>query len=1040
MNGTLSLECPPCTGVRRYLPQCRRAVLAALVYGVGLAAPVATAGQCNEVIDWAVWENFNGNSATGTITSGGQTFEVTMNANYTFDYTNNIYNYGAFAGFNGPLPPNATVPRTTWAAGQGGETTMCFSEVVTNPVLLISSLGSPSIVVTLEFSLPYTVLYDGGGMTFPNNTTVIGQEGYAILVFPGDFECVTIYSDTPENYTNITWGLNPPPFEVEIEGDTVGCVSTTLTASGGVTYVWSGGANPNSPVNTFTESGSYIVTVTDAAGCTAVAAVTVEIYPEFETIMAASICEGDAFFFEGQYLTEPGYYDEVLFSQHGCDSVVYLDLTVHPLYFEELFAEICEGDFYPFGPDALTTTGDYQMVLPDQYGCDSTRILHLVVHPSRYTDISAQICQGESYAFDGQSLQTSGFYTAYFPDQYGCDSTVVLSLEVFPSMDTSWTISICPGEQVVFQGDTLTQAGLYTASLVNQYGCDSTIALTIETRDADTTAWEASICEGGYFVHEGDTLSSAGIYPVVLTGEEGCDSLVVLTLTVEPVYQLAWEVQICAGQSHVFQGDTLVSSGQYEVTYQSGSGCDSTITLDLSVVAAIETHQAVSICFGDSVYFDGQYFHDPGWYRDTLTSAGGCDSVAVLELSVKSLSSGEETVWICEGEGYIFNGQWLQTAGTYTALFSDFNGCDSLATLHLHVHEASPVQWEAQICEGEVYSFDGQLLSQSGIYTAQLTSSSGCDSIVELTLTVTDLLMTHLAVTICEGEMYPFGGQWLEASGTYTDTLVSIGGCDSLVFLQLTEMPVWTDTLSMQICEGEGVEFGGEWIDASGEYVHWMESGSGCDSVEVLQLHVQPGFVWEEMVHSCDAYTWPVTGITYEESGDVEANFITANGCDSIYRLHLVISPSYTFHESVAAKRLYTWSVNGTTYTQSGQYVSSGLTVQGCDSVYLLDLMIEGGGQIYVPNAFSPDEDGINDHFTIFADDSVRRIVSLSVYDRWGNFLDRVIDFPPSDPRYGWNGQSRGALMDPGVYVFTVLLDMEDDTQIFLSGEVMVIR
>lgn len=1040
MNGTRSLESPPFTRVRESLQKCRCAVLATLACGFGLTALVEASGQCNEIIDWAVWENFNGNSATGTITSGGQTFEVTMNANYTFDYTNNIYNYGAFAGFNGPLPPNATVPRTTWAAGQGGETTMCFSEVVTNPVLLISSLGSPGIVVTLEFSLPYTVLFDGGGMTFPNNTTVIGQEGYAILVFPGDFECVTIYSDTPENYTNITWGLNPPPFEVEIEGDTVGCVSTTLTASGGVSYDWSGGANPNSPVNMFTESGSYLVTVTDAAGCTTVAAVTVEIYPEFETIMAVSICEGDVYFFEGQYLTEPGYYDEVLFSQYGCDSVVYLDLTVHPLYFEELFAEICEGDFYPFGPDALTTTGDYQMVLPDQYGCDSTLILHLVVHPSRYTDISAQICQGESYAFDGQSLQTTGLYTAYFPDQYGCDSTVVLSLEVFPSMDTSWTISICAGEQIVFQGDTLTQAGFYTAALVNQFGCDSTIALTIETRDADTTAWEASICEGSYFVYEGDTLSSAGIYPVVWTGEEGCDSLVVLTLTVEPVHQLEWEVQICAGQSHVFQGDTLVNSGQYTVTYQSSTGCDSTITLALSVVSAIETHQAVSICFGDSVYFDGQYFHAPGWYRDTLTSTGGCDSIAVLELSVSSPSAGEETVWICEGESYEFDGQWIQTPGTYTTLYTNADGCDSLLTLHLHIHATAPVKQEAQICEGEVYSFDGQSLSQSGIYTAQLTSSSGCDSIVELTLIVTDLLVSDLEAFICEGEMYAFGGHWLDSSGTYSDTLISVGGCDSLVFLQLTKMPVWTDTISLRICEGEGVAFGGQMLDSTGIYVHRMSSVAGCDSVEVLRLQVQPGYIWEGMVNSCDDYTWPVTGGTYNESGVVEANFITKDGCDSIYRLHLVISPSYTFHESATVRRFYTWSVNGATYTQSGRYESSGFTFHGCDSLYILDLIIEGGEQIYVPNAFSPDEDGINDRFTIFADESVRRIVSLSVYDRWGNFLDRVFDFPPNDPGYGWNGHSRGALMDPGVYVFTAILAMEDDTEIFLSGEVMVIR
>ncbi len=232
--------------------------------------------QCDQNYDWAVWSAFTGNSALGTITQASQTISVEMTANYSFNSTPGIFNYGAFNGFSSVVP-NSTVPRTTWAAGVGGVTTMCFSEVVSNPVLLLASLGSGGIHVTLELSLPYQVIYDGGGMSYLSDTSIYGAEGYAILLFPGDFECVTIYSSTPEFYTNITWGLNPPLFDVELTGELIGCDSTTIMASGGSAYAWSGGVFPDSSSNTFLETGSYFLTVTDDIGCEVVTSVDIQL-------------------------------------------------------------------------------------------------------------------------------------------------------------------------------------------------------------------------------------------------------------------------------------------------------------------------------------------------------------------------------------------------------------------------------------------------------------------------------------------------------------------------------------------------------------------------------------------------------------------------------------------------------------------------------------------------------------------------------------------------------------------------------------------
>jgi gliding motility-associated-like protein len=242
--------------------------------------------NCN-TIHWAKWSQFQASSATGTIDEGnGNSVNVTMTANFDFSSTPTIYNYQAFSFYPVPIP-NETVPKTTWSAGSGGSTTMTFSHQVTNPVLLISSLGRPETMVTLNFSLPYVVLYDGGGMTFDSSNALTGREGYAIIMFPGDFNSVIVSSTMEEEYTNITWGLSPSAFQIDINQNTATCASTTVTASapGAVSYHWDGGDNPNAATNTFHTSKRYTVTVQNADGCSASTSKQIDIHiPQTPTV------------------------------------------------------------------------------------------------------------------------------------------------------------------------------------------------------------------------------------------------------------------------------------------------------------------------------------------------------------------------------------------------------------------------------------------------------------------------------------------------------------------------------------------------------------------------------------------------------------------------------------------------------------------------------------------------------------------------------------------------------------------------------------
>ncbi len=94
--------------------------------------------------------------------------------------------------------------------------------------------------------------------------------------------------------------------------------------------------------------------------------------------------------------------------------------------------------------------------------------------------------------------------------------------------------------------------------------------------------------------------------------------------------------------------------------------------------------------------------------------------------------------------------------------------------------------------------------------------------------------------------------------------------------------------------------------------------------------------------------------------------------------------------------------------------------------------------QVYIPNAFSPNRDGINDFFTAFADEDYL-IEKLLIKDRWGNTLYRVEGIPANMPELGWNGEINGQVLNPGEYLY--LIELRDSRELHqFSGTVTLLR
>ncbi len=126
--------------------------------------------------------------------------------------------------------------------------------------------------------------------------------------------------------------------------------------------------------------------------------------------------------------------------------------------------------------------------------------------------------------------------------------------------------------------------------------------------------------------------------------------------------------------------------------------------------------------------------------------------------------------------------------------------------------------------------------------------------------------------------------------------------------------------------------------------------------------------------------------------------------------------------------------VSSTTYT---------LTVidkNGCEVSAEIRIAVDRRPDVYIPNVFSPNEDGENDMFTLYSSEVVERVDEVYIYDRWGELVFSNQDFDPNDETMGWDGTFRGQDVNPGVFAYIYRVTLIDGTEKIYSGSVTVIR
>jgi gliding motility-associated-like protein len=370
---------------------------------------------------------------------------------------------------------------------------------------------------------------------------------------------------------------------------------------------------------------------------------------------------------------------------------------------------------------------------------------------------------------------------------------------------------------------------------------------------------------------------------------------------------------------------------------------------------------------------------------------------------------------ICNGSSIFLEGANQTTAGFYTDVFVGANGCDSTIYTTLSLIEPAAYSQTFTICQGSSINVGTSTYSGSGIYNDTLVAANGCDSVIVTTLFVVSALTSNVSASICEGDTYNFGGTNYSTSGTYTNSLIAVGGCDSIVTLFLTVLPIETSSMNATICSGQTYVFGPQNLTASGTYTNTLTTVNGCDSIVTLYLTVNPILNGSTSATICQGQTITFGSQTLSASGNYTENFTTVTGCDSTVIMYLFVTSAVEYYTDTAICDGQSYVLGTQTLTTSGIYDEMFTTSAGCDSLVHLELAVtDCQGAFEISNIVTPNDDGQNDTWKI-SDYTQISGCAVMIYNRWGQPVYETTDYQNE-----WGGTKDGEPLPDGVYYYSI--------------------
>ena len=617
-------------------------------------------------------------------------------------------------------------------------------------------------------TMTFATFYDGtnamvgNALEFPDGS--IPAASFRVSYYNYGYFTLGFWSQTNNEFT-ANW-QQPGEYKV---------VFRLVERTGGTPYPLTYGTNPNDTVGG--ANGSNTGTVLDTNAVIFYIPVAEPAEADLDTI----VCENDLpVMIHGTEFSDNAQEDLHVYSDNGVyDTIYHLTLTVAPAYTAEnpveLDSVVCAGAF-PFEWNGVTFEEDGEMTqtatLQTVLGCDSVVSMTVTVDQPAHAAYTETACG--SYEWNGTLYTESGDYEYSYENEFGCTVTDTLHLTVHDVTTTPEVVAVCGSYE--WNGETYYESGTYTYEHEVEYDNDvctvtDTLVLTVNTPLGTADTVEAC----GSYEWNGETYTASGTYyfdyeDADLNAGE-CEHVDTLYLTIFEVTPLVETETGCNEFYWQAADQTYYESGTYTYDRENEFGCPVTDTLHLTISQPNGEVITVEACesyeWHDRPYTEsGEYYYD---YQDADVNGGACPHVDTLRLTISQPYGEVFTVEACGEYTWIDGEEPITQSGTYThETLEDGETCPRIDTLVLTINPVYAVEDELEISVTELpYTYADttfELGTQSGVFTVHLLSTSGCDSIVTLTLTVSggsegDAFLTVENISDSEFEVVAFANQ-----------------------------------------------------------------------------------------------------------------------------------------------------------------------------------------------------------------------------------------------------------------------------------------
>lgn len=530
-----------------------------------------------------------------------------------------------------------------------------------------------------------------------------------------------------------------------------------------------------------------------------------------------------------------------------------------------------------------------------------------------------------------------------------------------------------------------TTAGTDTLFLQNINGCDSLVIIQTHTWLKDTTTITAWTCDPG----------SATKDTFYLTNQYGCDSIIYTETIFSGVYVGYFDELRC--QAGVDYLDTVIVTG---------GPCDSLF------ITQIFFHKPDTLLILSSTCDPAQ----AGLFTSVYQDVFGCDSTVITQIALLPTDFATAQIAVC----------YPQDVGVDTLTVPNQWGCDSIVITNRYYAGVDTVFSTSYSCD----------TLQTGTVTT-IHPGLYCDTIKVHATLWAPYSLTSATVFSCAG------------SGSAADTIWAINsaGCDSLhvTYYQYSDLALGASAQG-ETCSGlsDGRIFG----QATGGVppLNYQVNGGAWQSGSEF-TGLTPG-MYSLVVRDDQGCTRSMPGLTV----DVGLSITFDIGPDREVAVGDIIQldgPSHLASYNLQWIAEDPLSCPQCLQTNLGPITKDQIvmlrvwTASGCEAEDELRIMLRQivtRPVVYIPNSFSPDHDGINDVFSIYANEFVDVVNQLQIFDRWGNALFSIAGMPINQPGIGWDGTYQGKPMDPGVYVYTAEVRMTDGSVRLYKGDITLIR